>query len=939
MTKITQKLLPLFLLVFSIHYFSAQTKKTIQTEDYFIWKTIEQPQISDSGKIVIHLQTVLTGNNQLIVRNMINDSVRTFVRGKNAKIHPSENTVVFMISPDYDTIRKLKLDKVPEKKFPKDSLGIYSVSADTLIKFAKVSGFKLPKENSSYSNDWVVFLRSDDYKIKKATAAIPAKKGWSFCKKKTPSKTPEEQIKFSGKVLSFYHTPTRKLTEYEGVEEYILSENGDYCLFSVTKTYFDSIDSSYLMKYDFKEKKVIQLNAVKGEISKINWTKNSDRITYLTSADTGQYKNYQLYLISKEFASPNLILDTVSNILKPHQTVSNDFTSYFSEDGQKLFFGIGNKSIDRGKDTLTKDEKPIVDVWHWNDGRIQPHQLKTLKNDKTGSSKWVYVIDTKKFVALSDTSLDVLQFPEQDNPKFVLVASQLPYLKEMTWDYWYYDYSMVEIETGNRKKLLTHFHGNSLTLSPSGNYLHYWNHADSSWILLNTKTMNTLNLTKNISENYYKWHHDIAEKIDPEGRVFWIKEDSLFIIESQHDIWQFDISGKATKLTNGKPNNQQFSILKLDKETPYLNLSVDLVKSFNHKNKNEGLWKWKGSAIELLFDEPQYIASLIKAKNSESYLLRQSTLINYPELQFSQNLKTSRRVITSTNPQQKDYNWASVEIVHWKDFKGDSVSGLLYKPENFDSSKKYPMIVYFYERYTNNLHRYYGPKPTASIVFPTEYASNGYLIFIPDIKYEMGKPAKSAYNAIMSGTNHLTKKFTYIDSTRMGLQGQSWGGYQTAQLITMTTKFKCAMAGAPVSNMFSAYGGIRWGTGLSRTFQYETGQSRIGKTIWESPELYIENSPLFHLPKVQTPLLIMHNDQDGAVPWYQGIELYNGLRRLEKPVWLLNYNGDDHNLMKPANRIDLSIKMKGFFDHYLMNQPAPIWLEKGVPAVDKLHGN
>jgi dipeptidyl aminopeptidase/acylaminoacyl peptidase len=240
--------------------------------------------------------------------------------------------------------------------------------------------------------------------------------------------------------------------------------------------------------------------------------------------------------------------------------------------------------------------------------------------------------------------------------------------------------------------------------------------------------------------------------------------------------------------------------------------------------------------------------------------------------------------------------------------------------------------------YADEIHNHYAPKPTASIIYPTEYASAGYIVLIPDIRYTPGHPAQGAYDCIMSGTDAVLKMYPNIDSTRMGLQGQSWGGYQTAQLITMTNRYKAAMAGAPVSNMISAYGGIRWGSGFSRQFQYEHTQSRIGKTIWEAPELYIENSPLFHLPKVNTPLLVMANDKDGAVPWYQGIELYMGLRRLNKPVWMLNYVGDDHNLMKPANRMDLSIRMRQFFDYYLQGKEAPVWLSEGVPAIEKGSG-
>jgi dipeptidyl aminopeptidase/acylaminoacyl peptidase len=292
------------------------------------------------------------------------------------------------------------------------------------------------------------------------------------------------------------------------------------------------------------------------------------------------------------------------------------------------------------------------------------------------------------------------------------------------------------------------------------------------------------------------------------------------------------------------------------------------------------------------------------------------------------------KVLSNTNPQQSQYNWATTELVKWKAYDGTPLEGILYKPADFDASKKYPLIAYFYELNSENLHNHLAPKSSPSVINPTEYASAGYLILIPDIRYQAGHPAKSAYSCIVSGTDYIVKNYP-VDSTRLGLQGQSWGGYQTAQLITMTNKYAAAMAGAPVGNMFSAYGGIRWGSGLNRQFQYESAQSRIGKTIWEAPELYIENSPLFHLPKVKTPLLMMHNDKDGAVPWYQGIELYNGMRRLGKPCWLLNYNEDDHNLRKDPYKMDLSIRMRQFFDHYLQGKPMPVWMNSGIPAVEK----
>ena len=175
----------------------------------------------------------------------------------------------------------------------------------------------------------------------------------------------------------------------------------------------------------------------------------------------------------------------------------------------------------------------------------------------------------------------------------------------------------------------------------------------------------------------------------------------------------------------------------------------------------------------------------------------------------------------------------------------------------------------------------------------------------------------------------------WVDSTKMAIQGQSWGGYQVAYLVTRTNIFAAAGAGAPVANMTSAYGGIRWGTGLNRQFQYEHSQSRIGGTLWEKRDLYIKNSPLFRADKVKTPLLIMHNDADGAVPWYQGIEYFTALRRLGKKVWLLQYNGEDHNLVERRNRKDLSIRLSQFFDYHLKGAPPAKWIRDGVPATLK----
>jgi dipeptidyl aminopeptidase/acylaminoacyl peptidase len=258
---------------------------------------------------------------------------------------------------------------------------------------------------------------------------------------------------------------------------------------------------------------------------------------------------------------------------------------------------------------------------------------------------------------------------------------------------------------------------------------------------------------------------------------------------------------------------------------------------------------------------------------------------------------------------------------------------VLYKPADFDPAKKYPMIVYYYEQLSDNLHQYHPPFGRNTIN-PTVFASNGYLVFFPDIAYTTGYPGQSALKSIVPGVQSLIAR-GFVNPKALGIAGQSWGGYQSAYIVTQTPLFAAAFLGAPVANMTSAYGGIRWESGRARPFMYERGQSRIGASMWEAPLRYIENSPLFHVDRVQTPLLIMSNDADGAVPWYQGIELFVGLRRFGKEAYLINYNGDAHNPRKRANQLDMDRRMHQFFAAKLKGEPSPEWMEKGIPFLQK----
>ena len=361
------------------------------------------------------------------------------------------------------------------------------------------------------------------------------------------------------------------------------------------------------------------------------------------------------------------------------------------------------------------------------------------------------------------------------------------------------------------------------------------------------------------------------------------------------------------------------------------------IDGHNEVTRNDGIYltefKKTQEPKELMQGEYQ-LGSYTKAKDADQIIFTQETFEQFPNLRLTENSFKKSIKISDVNPQQEEFLWGTKELYSWTSLDGRKLEGLLVKPANFDSNKKYPMIVNFYEKSSQGLYRHGIPEANRSTVDYHYYTSNGYIIFNPDVYYKEGYPGESAFNCVMPGVNQLISE-GFVDEKAIAAQGHSWGGYQVAYLATRTNLFAAIESGAPVVNMFSAYGGIRLSTGKNRSFQYEHTQSRIGKSIWESPLRYIENSPLFTIDKIQTPLLIMHNEDDGYVPFSQGVEFFIALRRLGKQAWLLNYNEADHWPTKVRDKYDFQIRMAQFFDHYLKGKPMPKWMDEGIPAVNK----
>lgn len=647
----------------------------------------------------------------------------------------------------------------------------------------------------------------------------------------------------------------------------------------------------------------------------------------------------------------------------------------FSDDDRRLYFQTAPipeavlkqrkakakaKAEGREVEDDDSDDRAKLDIWHWQDQTLQPQQLLEAERERNRRYRAAYVFKSKRMIQLEDSEIPSIRVDERSPAQLAVANTDVPYRKTLSWEVpGFQDVYLVNLNSGRRERVLENVRWDA-SISPHGKYLVWFDAEQKKWFAKATKAKDakTIEISKGIKHSLHDELDDHPTLPPAYGTAGWMDDDRAILIYDSHDIWKLDPTGesKPNCITQGQGRKRdiRFRYRRLDQEQRSIDPAATLILTAFHRdtkasgfyaldlaslerdgkkqNAKEGDTKKKSLRQLIILDEN--LSELQKAKESDRVVFTRSTFRRFPDLWTSTTDFEEIHRVSDANPQQDEYSWGTAELTHWKTQDGQALDGILMKPDGFDPSKQYPMLVYFYERNSDKLHSYYPPAAGRSIICFSFYVSRGYVVFIPDIPYTTGQPGQSAANAILPGVDHLIAQ-GFVDKDRIGMQGHSWGGYQTAYLVTQTDRFACAEAGAPVSNMTSAYGGIRWSSGRSRMVQYERTQSRIGEDLWSARKKYIENSPLFFADKINTPLLILHNDQDGAVPWYQGIELFVALRRLEKPAWMLNYNGDPHWVMGDHNRRDFAIRMQQFFDHYLKDAPEPEWMAVGVPAVEK----
>ena len=868
--------------------------KSLTIDDLVTWQRITDREISDNGKWVACKMEPWEGDATVYLYAAQGQETATFSPADKFAFSASSGYLVVTQTPGKSTVDSLKILKTKEDKMPMNTLVIYSVAGKKET-IDSLKTFKLADEA-----DWIAYQRGR----KDSTLYVRSLDG--------------------SKTFQFPTVTDFQFAKKSGMLYYTSAAEGEAGIFTLNP----EKGSPALIKEG------------KGVFKQTTFDEKGERLAFLYCADKdSSYKALSLWL--SEHNAPAKEIATRGNRAFPAEWVINENGMLqFSKSASRLFFGTSPEP--RQKDTTQLAEnRPNVQVWSWDEPVQYTVQNYNKEKDLKKSYQAVYNLGNGSIFQLANEELPNIQLGNEGDAALALLSTSRPYSLSSMWEArTRSDYYTVSLDNGERKQIAKADYGR-FRLSPQGKYAYWYGETDSCWYTIALAEGKRYRLTT--PESFPAWdeENDVPNHPYAHGAAGWTANDQSLLIYDRYDIWKFDPTAATSPINltvNGRKEKLSYRLEQLDKEARFIDLGKpQLLKGFNETTKGYGFYNARLSAPaapKTLLAGNYMLRSINKAKNTDDVIYTMETFQQYPDIHYSTLAFKKSVQLTHGDKQQEGFIWGTAELVSWISLDGRPLEGVIYKPANFDPNKKYPMMVNFYERNSETLYNYRMPEPHRSTIDYHLYNSNEYIIFNPDIRYVDGYPGESCYNCLMPGITMMIAK-GYIDEKGIGAQGHSWGGYQVAYLATRTNLFSAIESGAPVVNMFSAYGGIRWGSGMARSFQYEHTQSRLGATPWSSPLRYLENSPLFTMDKVQTPILIMHNDADGHVPWYQGIEYFVAMKRLGKPCWLLNYTGEPHWPTNMANRIDFQRRMFQFFNHYLKNQKMPKWMSEGVPAVEQ----
>ena len=908
--------------------FLAQAQDQLTFEDVMKFEDITQSSISDQGNWLMYTVAPDRGDARVVVQS-VSGTQKYELKLVSSPTMSSDETWVAARTQAALTHR-LK----DQRNAPKNGMALLSLEDGSVERIDSVARFEF-----SNNGQWLVYQKLQSKEVEEL----------------------KSKNKRLGSPLRLRNVATQQEMSFDFVSEFAFDSLSAYLAFAVVDT-SNAKNGLFVIYLDSQEQLPIEQTTF-GLFSNLTWAPKTANLAYTTSSYNQEYLHSDAYL--KLWDSKR---NSVSTLVAPDE-VDQEYALrsrnqlVFTHDGDRLFFGLRDRAMvdlempDIAAEEFSENTELVegaesvqgaenneqlydidaiisgrgLDIWHGEDPLIKTQEIVTWDRRKNNLYTSVVHLGRKtKWVQLADKIMPEVRIAH--NSERVMGYNNQPYQREITWDGSYSNWYLVDVNSGDRTSLLTHY-GSWPELSPSGQQVVWY--ADKHWYLHTVATNKTQNLTEALDVPFYNEDHDYPSEVPGYGVAGWTKGDEQVLIYDKFDIWSFTTrDGRSINITGGlgRADHRIFRVIDADRSgNPVGKNGELLLSSYHDLRKNFGFYSTylEDTKVTPLLEEDKKFTFVGKAKHSDAVLYKREAYNEFPNLWVASDASFEAvKQHTQLHMDLKErWNWGTAELVDWLSTDGTFMQGVVIKPDNYDPNKRYPIMTYYYRFFTDRLHDFNEPKTNHRPVF-AQYVSDDYVVFLPDVRFEIGRPGFAATKSVVPGIQKLVG-MGIADSEKLGLHGHSWSGYQTAFIVTQTDIFDAAVSGAPVSNMTSAYGGIRWASGMARSFQYEKTQSRIGKTLVEAPLIYLENSPVFYADKITTPMLIQHGDDDGAVPWYQSIEMYIAMRRYNKDVIFLQYHGEPHHLQRFENKLDYAIRMKEYFDYYLKGEGEPEWIISG----------
>lgn len=959
-------------------------KRALTAEDFDSWRSIATPLLSRDGRWLAYSDLPQDADGTLVIREVSGTREQRIPvgsqpppapssdEGANPEAPPARRNIRILFSGDSryvvastfparaDVAAARAAKKKPEE-MPRDGMVIVRLDTGEVTRIADVKGFQVP----SRAGGWFAYQRAgkpgesaaEEGKSDAGTDAAAGggrRPGGSGGRGGAPgsegSGGPAGAGGNIGSDLVVRHLESGRERTWASVGDFLFSRDGRSLAFAVSSR-TRSENGVYVLAPE-AETPPETLLAGEGRYSRLAWDREQTQLAFLSDRDsvgTSGGQRYTIYHWARSGGELRPAMRPDQPGLPKGLVVSGTASPAFSRDGRRLLVSAAKapakaRPAPAAAASAMGEEKVVADLWHWREGFVPPMQKVRAGQDRNRTFRGVLDLAGGTYVQLADEQLPTVSL--SDDARRALGYDDQPYRTRVDFDGRYADVYVVDTATGARRQVLSRMRsesGPSLSWSPDGRWAAYY--QGKQWHVLNLEDGTSRSLTAGLDAAFHNEEDDRPAPPPAHGAAGWTKDSASWLAYDRYDVWQLFVDGRPARNVTGGQGRAGRLILRVQRteavEEDDEERGVDPAKPLILRGEDEatratgflrGGFAEKAPLERLVWGERnhRYVG---RARDAEVLLFTASRFDEYPDLQVADGAFGNPRRVTDLGSQLAPFAWGRSELMSFRNADGVPLQAAVFLPAGFDPAKKYPAMVYIYERLSQGVHTFVNPGPGTSIN-PSFYTSNGYVVLMPDIVYRTGQPGQSAVRCVLPALDALLAR-GFVDAGRVGIQGHSWGGYQIAYLLTQTDRFRAAEAGAPVGNMTSAYSGIRWGTGLPRQFQYETGQSRIGRPLEEAAGTFIENSAVFQAGKVTTPLLILHNDNDDAVPWQQGIELFLALRRQGKPAWLFNYNGEFHGLRRRVNQKDWSRRMQQFFDHHLKGEPAPVWLEKGVPFLER----